>query len=917
MVGRHRSALKQQNKAFKGSGSKPKSLKEKRRSAAASAAALAVNKSLSKAERVQHSKQRRLQQRRDLQQQRTATGACLAPKVVLLLPFSDAICVDKVYAALTGELLKDHGDAGVRNSELCMDEDGATPGTSGIADGSSDGSSQQQRYLFTLPSYARNPATPKKHPQQLVVLPAPCINATEKRDNGTQQQPEQPQRQSELLRFMDLCSSCDVLVCLFGGNCTYDNSAFSTRGYQVLQALKLQGLPSSVLGVGCTDSTVLEAGHSLQGKAAAAESLKFMRRFFESELGAERKFFGITGPADWRFVVRALGAASTVETKHLAKGAEAAAWRRRGHLLALSWRIAYLPMSRDSQASPEPCLEVDGLVRGAGITCKLPVHVTGVGDFVVSRIEVMRQPHEPKRREPSASNCQPTADVEALGEELPGLVEATQPLQPLDMAALEQTWPSKEELMDDGLVGSKTRSRCVRVPKDVGDYERAWLESDTEGTQSDSGEEDGMNSDTEMQTEKAVDASDLSVPEVADDDWKPLNDTEQHQMQADNEAYAAQRREAAEMEKDFPDQMDTPLDIPAKERFQKYRGLKSFRSSPWAKNEDLPLGYGRIVDVSSIKGLAAYAHRTHAELCRETRGFSGRFCRLWLPLRHSYALRQLVQQPLPLEGRALDEALAIAMSQLVASRFRVSRDAPRDTPVAPLSSRDGDPMQPDFLLISQLLQHESQVAVVHSQVTFCCQEPIKGKDPVLMACGFRRFPAAPIYSEEPRQGVRSAAKWKFKRWAEPGTTLTATVYAPLVLPPSPCIMLRSGSSVSGDVSITAWGSVLPVNGASSRLIIKRVLLSGHPFKVHRRKAVVRFMFFNPDDVRWFSPIELHTKRGLRGNIVEPLGTHGYMKCKFSDYVKQNDEVLLPLYRRVFPKWFPGSWGGLPNQQPID
>ena len=64
-------------------------------------------------------------------------------------------------------------------------------------------------------------------------------------------------------------------------------------------------------------------------------------------------------------------------------------------------------------------------------------------------------------------------------------------------------------------------------------------------------------------------------------------------------------------------------------------------------------------------------------------------------------------------------------------------------------------------------------------------------------------------------------------------------------------MMRIGvtSTASDGVRITAWGSVLPVNGASSRLIIKRVLLSGHPFKVHRRKAVVRFMFFNPDDVR--------------------------------------------------------------------
>ncbi|KAL8275091.1 hypothetical protein Esti_000970 [Eimeria stiedai] len=919
---RHRSALKQQNKAFKGSSSKSKSLKEKRKSAAAAAAACSVSKSLAKAERLQQSKQRRLRLRREIQQIQGATASGTPTKVVVVLSFSDATSTEKVFAALRNELLQDsHLADGGQLPQTGMEVDEALLETKAFP--------AISRYLFPLPDYARNPAIPKRHPQQVLLLPAPSIREVDdKSDSSMQEEGEhQTHQESGLLRFMDLCSSCDVLICVFGGNCTYDHSAFSARGYQVLHALKLQGLPPSVIGVGCTDSSVLTPGHSPLGKAAAADSLKFMHRYFDSELGAERKFFGVGGAADWRAVVRALGAAApltraNLEAKSLPKGAEAAACRRRGHLLALNWRILCLPTTEGPQATPEPCLEVVGLVRGAGLTCRLPVHVTGVGDFVASRIDALEPLRGPKRQEPPIANSPAPSESEILGEDLAGVVEASQPLQQLDMAALEQTWPTGDEMMGDDVGSSADRTRRVRVPKNVGDYERAWLESDTDGSHSDNGDEERMSSDADVPGEQdesnaGRDTSCVSAPDDAEDDWKHLDDSDEQLIKADNEAYLAQRKEAARMESEFPDQIDTPLDIPAKERFQKYRGLKSFRSSPWAKNEDLPVGYGRIIDVSSIKGLATYARRAHAELCNTTGGFSGRFCRMRLPLRHSHVLRQLVQQQPPLEGKALDEALAAAVARRLAGRFCVSGAESDKGASAPLSSADDDCLLPDFLVISQLLQHESHVAVVHAQVTFCDQEPVKGKDSVLMMCGFRRFPAAPIYSEEPRQGVRSAAKWKFKRWAEPGATLTATVYAPLVLPPSPCILLRSDNSAQGGTRITAWGSVLPVNGASSRLIIKRVLLSGHPFKVHRRKAVVRFMFFNPDDVRWFSPIELHTKRGLRGNIVEPLGTHGYMKCKFSDYLKQNDEVLLPLYRRVFPKWYPGSWGGLSDQQPLD
>ncbi|CAK6966670.1 pre-rRNA-processing protein TSR1 homolog [Scomber scombrus] len=143
-----------------------------------------------------------------------------------------------------------------------------------------------------------------------------------------------------------------------------------------------------------------------------------------------------------------------------------------------------------------------------------------------------------------------------------------------------------------------------------------------------------------------------------------------------------------------------------------------------------------------------------------------------------------------------------------------------------------------------------------------------------------------------------ADKHKMERFLRPDAPTVVSVYAPITFPPTGVLLFKQRNDDIQD--LVATGSLLSCD--PQRVVLKRIVLSGHPFKINRRSAVVRYMFFNRDDIMWFKPVELRTKWGRRGHIKEALGTHGHMKCVFDNQMRSQDTVMMNLYKRVYPRW---------------
>uniref|UniRef100_A0A8C5L5M6 Pre-rRNA-processing protein TSR1 homolog n=1 Tax=Jaculus jaculus TaxID=51337 RepID=A0A8C5L5M6_JACJA len=504
-------------------------------------------------------------------------------------------------------------------------------------------------------------------------------------------------------------------------------------------------------------------------------------------------------------------------------------------------------------------LKISGYVRGRTLNVNRLLHIVGHGDFQIKQIDA---PMDPFSLNPtvSKSSKEPTMAMEVVAadavtdmeEDLKVLMKADPDRQESlqtevipDPMEGEQTWPTEEELNEANDFLKQSSKVVKKVPKGTSNYQAEWILDEGDESSGEGDEYDNIQHEDFMEEEDSQDESSgkeeyetMTVGESVHDD---LYD---EQLDEEAEQKMLEKYKEERLQEMFPDEMDTPRDVAARIRFQKYRGLKSFRTSPWDPKENLPRDYARIFQFQNFTN-------TRKNIFKEVEEDGA-------------------------EGAEVGWYVTIHVSEVPVSVIEYFRQG------APL-------------IVFSLLPYEQKMSVLNMVVSRNPgnAEPVKAKEELIFHCGFRRFRASPLFSQH-----TAADKHKFQRFLTADAALVVTVYAPITFPPAAVLLFKQKSN--GMHSLVATGHLLSVD--PDRMVIKRVVLSGHPFKIFTKMAVVRYMFFNREDVMWFKPVELRTKWGRRGHIKEPLGTHGHMKCSFDGKLKSQDTVLMNLYKRVFPKW---------------
>ena len=384
-----------------------------------------------------------------------------------------------------------------------------------------------------------------------------------------------------------------------------------------------------------------------------------------------------------------------------------------------------------------------------------------------------------------------------------------------------------------------------QVPAGVSEYQASWY--DDEILKDIQNEIELNNTEIENESNNHLETTSVHTG-ITDTQLLSMKDIIRHEQQTDEERIKElnELREMSQEELHHPDVVDTPYSIPARHRFSKYRGLNNFQTSAWDTNENLPQSY------SNIYKLQGYAK--------------------W----REYAFHQYI-------GSLATPGSYVSF---------IIKDVPASV----------EQCATDIMIVSGLLCQEQKWSMLHFQLTRNSEytESIKSKTLMLAHVGFRKFFVQPIFSD-----ISAGDRTKYSKFFHENEKFRlCSFFGPITYHPAPILLFSVGTSLdilsNVPQSLLCYGNAAPPN--PDLLILKRIVLQGRIATIFRKSLIVKHMFFNDIDVRWFKPNQLYTKFGKRGKIMKSIGTHGLFRATFNDQVMQHDVIYMDLYKRVFPRF---------------
>ncbi|ORX35996.1 hypothetical protein BD324DRAFT_642702 [Kockovaella imperatae] len=172
---------------------------------------------------------------------------------------------------------------------------------------------------------------------------------------------------------------------------------------------------------------------------------------------------------------------------------------------------------------------------------------------------------------------------------------------------------------------------------------------------------------------------------------------------------------------------------------------------------------------------------------------------------------------------------------------------------------------------------------------------LKTNDPLIFSIGWRRFQSLPVYHLDDHS-IRN----RMLKYTPEHMHCYATFYGPVSAPNTGLCAFNNLTGENPGFRISANGVVLDIDRSTK--IVKKLKLTGIPYKIFKNTAFIKDMFNSALEVAKFEGANIRTVSGIRGQIKKALSKpDGAYRATFEDKILMSDIVFLRAWYAIEPK----------------